>query len=107
MGDAQAVQVGNGQDHLCSVQPRQVLIKDALPVQLEEQVAAIHKVQHQVQLGRRLHSTTLPNQLLLVHGGDDQQSSNHTQKNVQIPTGIRARCRSCEQAGTPGRSSAE
>jgi hypothetical protein len=62
--DAEAVEVRNGKNHLGGVQPRQVLVKDALPVQLEEQVAAIHKVQHQVQLGRRLRSATSPRQAL-------------------------------------------
>jgi hypothetical protein len=54
--DAEAVEVRNGKNHLGGVQPRQV--------QLEEQVAAIHKVQHQVQLGRRLRSATSPRQAL-------------------------------------------
>lgn len=54
--DAQAMKMGNGQNHLRSVQARQILVKNALPVELEKQVPAIHKIQHQVQLARRLQA---------------------------------------------------
>ena len=57
MGNAKGVEVRNGQHKLRGVQARQVLVEDALPVQLEEQVAPIHEVQHQVQLARRLQSS--------------------------------------------------
>ena len=47
--------MGDGQDHLSCVQPGEVLVKDANPVQLEEEVPSIDEVQHQVQLARCLH----------------------------------------------------
>ena len=51
---AQRVEVGDGQHQLCGVEASQRLVKRALSVQLEEEVAAVDKVQHQVELARGL-----------------------------------------------------
>lgn len=53
--DAKGMQMRNSKDHLSCVKPGQVLVENALSVQLEEEMPPVDKVQHQVELARRLH----------------------------------------------------
>lgn len=53
--NAQGVQVGNSKDHLGCIEPCKILVKDALPIQLKEEMPSVDEVQHQVQLACCLH----------------------------------------------------
>lgn len=47
---SQAVEVCNGEHHLCSVQARELLTEDALAIQLEKQMPAVDEIKDQVEL---------------------------------------------------------
>ena len=59
MCDAQGMQVCNGKHQFCGVEARQVLIKDALSIELEEEMPPIDKIKDQVQFAGRLHRSTI------------------------------------------------
>lgn len=54
MRDAQGVQMGDGKNHFGCVEPSKVLVKDAMPVELKEEVASVDEIKHQVELARCL-----------------------------------------------------
>lgn len=66
--DAKGMQMHNSKDHLSRVKPGQILVKNALSVQLEEEVPPVDKVQHQVELARRLHEGAQPSHVSLYTG---------------------------------------
>lgn len=47
----QAVQVGNGEHHLCCVQACEFLTENALSVELEKQMTAVDEIENQIQFG--------------------------------------------------------
>ena len=59
MRNAQGMQVCNGKHQFCGVEARQVLIKDALSIELEEEMPPIDKIKDQVQFAGRLHRSTI------------------------------------------------
>ena len=59
MRNAQGMQVCNGKHQFCGVEARQVLIKDALSIELEEEMAPIDKIKDQVQFAGRLHESII------------------------------------------------